>query len=419
MNPARTPARRAAGRTYFFLSYAHVPPTQELTPDVPPDDQPDAAPDHWVTLFFDELSNEVRRLARPGRGPEGMGFYDPQLPPGSDWKLLLAEALGGAEVFVPLYSPRYLTWSWPRTEREAFRRRLEASGVHGTRRHVQPVLWTPTPGAETWPGDDRRRALALGEDVPAYAENGLRALRVFPSYRDQYRAVVQRLARQIVDVAEQSPLGPSPVPKLRAYHGGDGGEGVTPFVVAVLAPVADRLPAGRAPTTYATTATEWRPFTAGRTVPVAEYAANLAERLGLPARIVAFDPGDPPFASAPGLLLIDPWVADDDHARAALVNILANLPEWAAPVVVLDEEDTQYARAATLAEVVVGMLPGRETPRVRDARGAKEFEQLVPYLVTETRGRYLTNAKVFPPTGSGTEDLHRGGVPRPRPEGYR
>ena len=44
---------------------------------------------------------------------------------------------------------------------------------------------------------------------PKAFENGLRALCMLTSYREQYVAIVKRLARRIVDVAERYPLGPS------------------------------------------------------------------------------------------------------------------------------------------------------------------------------------------------------------------
>ena len=114
---------------------------------------------------------------------------------------------------------------------------------------------------------------------------------------------------------------------------------------------------------------------------------------------------------APGLLLVDPWIAGDAKGTATLRNRLAELPEWVVTVVVIDPEDPQYQRSEELAEVVIGMLAGAEPPRVRDARGAKEFEQLVPFLVTQTRGKYLVSAQVFPPSGAPVERPRLGGRP--------
>jgi FxsC-like protein len=403
---------RGPRRTYFFLSYAHVPPNQELTRG----DERDSEPDYWVKVFFDELHGAVKRFARPDSGLD-IGFYDPQLPPGSDWKALLAAELGAAEVFVPLYSPRYLTWSWPRTERESFQGRLAATGAEHADRHIQPVLWTPIPWTDESSAADREMALSLGEGLPDYAENGLCALRMLTPYHDQYYEIVDRLARRIVDVAELTPMGASAVPVLQAYRSEIPVGMETPFVVAVLAPTAAERPAGRAGTTYGRTAAQWRPFLSGGTVPVAEYAANLAERLGLPAKIVAFGAGDPPFASAPGLLLVDPWIAADESGRARLAEAIAALPDWVVTVVVIDPDDPDAARGGELTETVNGMLPNADPPRVRDARGPQEFEQLVPFLVTQTRGRYLVRAKVYPPSGPATERPHLGGLRQRNQEG--
>src|SRR5258705_5774064 len=113
--PCRRRAMSSAGSTpwqvsrglYFFLSYAHSPP---------PSDDIQTDTDHWVRIFYEDLCAEVKRLAQPDTGMD-IGFFDPLIPPGSDWKVHLARYLGAAEVFVPLYSPGYLNRAWPLSER--------------------------------------------------------------------------------------------------------------------------------------------------------------------------------------------------------------------------------------------------------------------------------------------------------------
>ena len=84
---------------YFFLSYAHSPPLDGSLEE----DQPDP-PNEWVRTFFRNLTDAVQLRASPSASL-APGFFDQQIPLGSDWKAVLSDALGTAEVFVPLFSP--------------------------------------------------------------------------------------------------------------------------------------------------------------------------------------------------------------------------------------------------------------------------------------------------------------------------
>jgi hypothetical protein len=112
-------AQQARHGVYFFLSYAHSAPTSERV-------WSDADP--TVSVFFADLATAVTARARPAEGME-IGFFDQQIPPGADMKAQLCDALGRAEVFVPLYSPGYFAKSWPMREQEAFRGRLRAASA--------------------------------------------------------------------------------------------------------------------------------------------------------------------------------------------------------------------------------------------------------------------------------------------------
>jgi FxsC-like protein len=377
--------------TYFFLSYAHSAPiSPEAGADV----------DAWVSKFFDDLSGEVGERARPGSGLE-IGFFDRQVPLGSDWKAVIAERLGAAEVFVPLYSPGYFIKSWPMRERESFLDRLPASAADGPDEHVVPVLWTPLP-----PWEDRleiRAALVLGEGVPEYAENGLRALCMLRAYRDQYTLVLGRLAERIVHLAERSPLGPSEAPGLDqvvAEAVDEAAAGETPFVVAVSSPNRLDLPPWRSAASYGQDGTKWRPFAGGQALPAAEYAANTAERLGFHARVTDIRYGTGLFARSPAVLLIDPWVAAGDGGLQGLLAATMDLPAWVIPLVVADPQDPQYAeREAMLTGQVLAMLVAAGVQRAQQATGMKEFVEIMPRLITDARRQYLRKGPVFPPAG--------------------
>jgi FxsC-like protein len=358
--------------TYFFLSYAHAAPSSEYTP---------ADADPWVRVFFEDLCGEVRRHARPPSGME-IGVFDQQLPMGSDVKAALAGALTDAQVFVPLYSPDYFSRSWPLRERQSFLDRVAASGSPDPGRHVLPVLWIPFPSWDETP--EVRRALGLGDGISAYAENGMRALCMLAPYRDDYTRLLERLAGQIVRLTERSPLDASPAPRLDEVTGAPvpkGADAETPFVVAVMAPAGvDRL-----------------------SLPVTQYAASTAERLGFSAQVAAYNDGSGLFARAPGVLLIDPWAAGGPGGIQSLRAATKDLPEWVVPVVIADRDDPRYdERGARLADEVMDMLTAAGLKRAQRVAQVKEFVDIMPNIVTHARRQYLRNARVHPPEGSQT-----------------
>ena len=109
-----------------------------------------------------------------------------------------------------------------------------------------PVLWTPLSGTEDPPG--LRKALALGADEPGYAENGLRPMLKIRSYHDSYQAVVNLLAKQIVVLAEKSPIDPSEVPDIDEMKSAFTPEApLAVFAIETAAPTARTAAAGRDP----------------------------------------------------------------------------------------------------------------------------------------------------------------------------
>lgn len=373
--------------TYFFLSYAHVPPTDPPAPDQ----------DFWVAAFYRDLSDAVRRAAGPSPDLE-IGFIDRNLPAGSDWRALLIRAMGSTQVFVPLYSPRYLLQgSWPMNERSSFLRRLADIGVTAGAGHIQPVLWIPVLPREAVP--EPEWTFGLGEDIREYEENGLRALKMLKRYGTAYGTIVGRLAERIVATATERPISPSAVPALSTVT---IAEDLVPpnekaFLVCVVATTQDHRPRGRGPDAYGSRPTDWRPFLQDSTAPAAALAINIAERLGLPARAVDIDSPEATFDDSPGLLLIDPWMAADDAGRARLAAALALLRPWAAPIVLSDRKDPQFpGRGEDLAAEVLAMLPRTDAQRVREVRSAGDFERFVPLLITQVRRQYLRGAAPIP-----------------------
>jgi FxsC-like protein len=254
------------------------------------------------------------------------------------------------------------------------------------------VLWIPFPSWETRP--EVNDAVELGAGIPEYAENGMRALCMLAAYRDVYERVLDRLARRIVNLAERFPLGRSEVPRLDQVS--ENFTTRTAFVVAVIAPTSSDLPPKRLAHRYDRSSTLWRPFAERQALPIAEYAANMADRLGLPPRIVGFAEAGSLLGTCPAIVLIDPWIIARPGRTSMLRSAVRDLPQWAVPLVVVNADDPQYReRGAELASEVMAMLSRAGGPLGESVGQVKEFVEIMPVLVTRARRHFLKNAPAF------------------------
>ena len=376
--------RAAIGSSYFFLSYAHSPPLAGSL-------QTDS--DQWVRQFFEDLTAAVRRLAlAPARAS---GFFDQDLPLFSGWKASLTHALSTAEVFVPLLSPGYYTRSWPGREWACFDQRLADAGLTRSerQRRFAPVLWIPVPGdQDRWPG--LREALALGGGETAYAENGLRALLRLAPYRASYQSVVERLAGQIAFLAEAAPLAPSSAPPFDDIPSAfKPTPDAARFAVTVAAPKITDLPSDRNKAGYGERAVAWRPYPDDQELPMAEYAAQVAEQLDFAVVVGGIE--DPYIAvdDQPGIVLIDPWLAATEHGSDAFADYVRRLPSWVLPLLVLDPHADQRANElADRIRDILGQSAARTDPAsyaVPGVTSLKDFVTLSPILVTEAGRQFL------------------------------
>jgi FxsC-like protein len=376
--------RATIGSSYFFLSYAHSPPLAGSL---------HADPDQWVRRFFEDLTAAVRRLALAPT--QASGFFDQDLPLFPGWKASLTHALSTAEVFVPLLSPGYYTRSWPGREWACFDQRLADAGLTRSerQRRFAPVLWIPVPGdQDRWPG--LREALALGGGETPYAENGLRALLRLAPYRASYQSVVERLAGQIAFLAEAAPLAPSSAPPF-----GDIPSAFEPtpdaarFAVAVAAPKATDLPFGRDSAGYAERGVAWRAYPDDQELPLAEYAAQIAEQLDFAVMVAGIEDPHMPVDDQPGIVLIDPWLAANERGADAFAEYVRRLPSWVLPLLVLDPDAGQRGNElADRIRDILGQSAVRTDPAsyaVRGVRSLKEFVTLMPILVTEAGRQFL------------------------------
>ncbi|MCA1693086.1 MAG: toll/interleukin-1 receptor domain-containing protein [Actinobacteria bacterium] len=374
-------AQQTRHGVYFFLSYAHSAPTSERV-------RSDSDPS--VGVFFADLAEAVAARAKPAEGME-IGFFDQQIQPGADMKALLSEALGSAEVFVPLYSPGYVAKSWPMREQEVFRRRLRVASAVAPDQHIIPILWTPFPSWEQ--PSIMARALSIGAGISDYGENGLRALCVLTSYRRSYQLVLSRLADEIVTVAERFPLGPSAAPDLDDVPGPATAE--AGFLVAMLAPKH-----GVSRTPQAVKGGEdpwWRTYAEGRIPPVAEYAGSVAERLGLETRVADFAEVEELFDRTPAIVIVDPWLVAD-RGPEFLTSTFAGLPEWVVPLILVEQRGDPSSDPPVTKKAVEALDSALQVP-VNRVNSMDQLDELLPTVVARARRTYLREGRVFPPVG--------------------
>jgi FxsC-like protein len=382
---AAVAARLDADSTYFYVSYAHVPP---------PPGQASVETNYWVKRFFNDLESAVRRVR--AETPARIGFCDVLLSPHSNRRERVLQELGLTEVLVPLYAPGYFSRARSKSEWDAFVLRAEVAGAAQPQRHVCPVLWVPMPSDARVPQLARARRLGVG--IKEYTEEGLQAMlthRVF--YRESYMEILHRLAKRIVRIAERETLGPSLIPEPstepeKIYVG-------TPFTLAVYAPTARTRPRGRRSEPYGETRTQWRPYRVPDDLSIADIASNVVEWFDLNARAEEFDGATELFGRGPGVVLVDPWVIDRRNGPGELRDAVAALPPWVSMIVVVDTEDPQYdsigANLTHQAEQALASL-GRQVSVAHDVEG---FEQVLVQSIMLAQNAYLRKGPVHPPDG--------------------
>jgi len=363
---------------YFYVSYAHSPDAPESQ-----------SSDRWVSTFFGDLEGEVKRSAS-SRSSAISGFFDQRIPPDSDWKELLGLALGRAQVFVPLYSAGYFHRSWPGREWACYRRRLELGGQRNPESRFIPVLWAPLLAAQDPP--DLGKALALGGNMPEYAENGLLAMMKIRSYHDSYRKVVSLLARQIVTIAEGSPILPSEAPDIDELASAFALEApLATFTVQIAKSARRPVNAERDLSRHSDN--EWRPFP-DQELSLTHSAMQVVERFDFHAEVGELRAATGQDNRRPGIILIDPWFIADEAGRSVLESAARDLPEWVFPLTVLDQPGDP--RSWELASQVRDILSQGGALRTHSSRLAaagvsslEDFLAIVPRLVTEAERQYL------------------------------
>ncbi|MGW1956288.1 TIR-like protein FxsC [Streptomyces sp. NPDC001920] len=182
---------RARPRPLFYLSYARHP-------------EAPAGRRSREHRFFTDLTKHLAALTDIPK--EDLGFFDMTLSLGVDWQAEMKRALARAQVFVPLYSPRYFRSAWCGMEWDAFRRREQREGRTGHYEHsaIVPVLWTPT-APRHMPAPTFGLSPLHGEEGQMDGEQGMLEL-MASERRDVYERAVHQIARAILETARRTRL---------------------------------------------------------------------------------------------------------------------------------------------------------------------------------------------------------------------
>ncbi|MER5865811.1 TIR-like protein FxsC [Kitasatospora sp. NPDC002040] len=310
-------------RPYFFLSYAHTPRVGVR-----------GGGDHWVGKLYEDLSEAVLQITDL---PEGapVGFMDQSMHQGQLWAQRLAKELATCRVFVPLYSPRYFSsvacgqeWS-SFARRPVFPERQTSEPTSG----IVPVLWVAT-RHYALPQVASQLQFNHSSFGPNYVAEGMYALMKLGDYQASYQLAVLRLARRIVDVAENTVI-PTvrPVDFLSQPSAFEVKAPAKRLRISVFSYRQAELPEGRNPDFYGPRRVDWHPYQPQATRPVAEHAVRLAKQMGFESSVHEFDEEaeevlEAAEPTAPSLLLLDRWALRDEQRREIVRKFDRRNPDW-------------------------------------------------------------------------------------------
>jgi FxsC-like protein len=397
---------------YFFLSYAH-------TPRHDPADTTD--PDTWVFDLYTDLCNHIMQLTSLPNGAKP-GFMDRELRPGNDWPSGLSRALASCRVFVPLYSRRYFESEQCGKEWFAFSRRVLNQAARGPGRPeaIIPAIWVPV-AAESLPQAAQSIQFdhsVLGERYVAHGFYGIIKLK---RYRDAYEEAVYELARQIVDVAQRSPVQPGQPDDYESLESAFGishrhTPGGRRLRLTVVAPTSDDLPDGRGPYHYGRTARDWNPYRPETVRPIADHACDLVRNLDYRPLVGDLDSrGDelgiagPP--TDPEILVLDPWAATQPESNTTLRRFDEQNKPWVQVVVPWNRTDSESTTAGPQLRKNLDDALSRKLAEVRvtskmAVRGVpclEDFSLVLPLVARTAVRNYLKHAPAYPPVGPAVE----------------
>jgi len=389
----RRPVREAP---YFFLSYARTP-SQSSGDD----------PDRWVHKLYRDVCADI--LSLTDAMPEAAGFMDRENRLGAEWAPELSIALATCRVFVPLYSPRYFQSETCGKEWFAFARRAlnhRAAQGSGTSVPIVPALWVAVQ-PEGLPAVTRTIEIQQPWHGARYRQEGFYGIMKLSRFREDYRAAVYGLSRSIIEMAENSRLGPGSLADYTSLEnafavGGGVGRDVRRMRIVVLAPHTPGMLGGRNPDYYGAQPRDWRPYLPDYPQPIARYCADLVERS------LGFEPIVHSFAEYlteghatefPSLFLVDPWLAVSAAGRAMLRQFDEIDSSLAAVLVLWNQDDAQLATAESEIRQGLESSVGRLPSTAGEIGTLPEFGNICGSMAAALHRRFMRTAEAHPPAG--------------------
>jgi FxsC-like protein len=396
----QVPGERAGDRPYFFLSYARTPR---------PDRNSSFDPNFWVNKLYEDLSYEVLQLIR---SPVA-GFMDREIRLGMRWSRELTSALATCRVFVPLYSPRYFASDNCGKEWYAFSRRVldQRARKPSTDVAIVPALWVPV-DEESLPAMAREIQFDHHDLGEMYGRVGFSGIMKVDRYRDDYILAVQGLARRIVEVAHRTTIDPGWHTDFDTSESAFGDSDVHEMTekrmqLTVVTIDTARLPDGRSGEYYGRTPAQWRPYFPAASMPIVEYAKELARYLGCMTRVVTLEEHLKDVArgvNAPGLFLIDIWAATSQGCCDDLRRLDELDQEWTSVLHPWNTEDDQTITANGLRESLEACLGRKLAGIPRRLRGQavaietiEDFGDVMAPMIMTMRRRFLRRSGPNPP----------------------
>jgi FxsC-like protein len=397
-------------RPYFFLSYAR-------TPKRDPGDRED--PDRWVHKLYRDLCAEILQMtdAEPGEA----GFMDRENRLGAEWSPELVSALATCRVFVPLYSRRYFESDNCGREWFAFvRREVNQHARRGERVYaVVPALWSKMarnmiPEVAQHVQYDH---VGLGQ---RYLAEGFYGIMKLSSFRPDYQRAVHRLAERIIEVADDTDIGPDPEDRRTGFESLQSAFGPaslrrtehSQLQIAVLAHDISTVPPGRNKDYYGDVPQTWRPYGPEYQQPLADYASELATKcLDWPPVVTSFRDLEASLGASgrpvpPSLCLVDAWVAVSPAHEEWLRKLDALEESWVSVLLPWSSQDRELAEAPDLKDRLSQMLGRRLAGVPRQCQMAstgiptlQEFGQLLPEMTMTMLKRFRKGALAYPPAG--------------------
>ena len=184
---------------YYFMSYAHTPPTRGRNA---------VDPNARIIKFHNDLSGLIMELTALPYGASP-GFLDEEMDTGTEWREELFEQLNQCRVFLPMLNARYFRNDWTRKEWFAFSsRKVTGEGGGRTRQTgILPVNWAEYNRKDV--PQPIRRSQAFRPRTFGHHPD-LLTLIVEPRLGGEYWGAVNGIARAIVKTAETVTVGPSP-----------------------------------------------------------------------------------------------------------------------------------------------------------------------------------------------------------------